>query len=154
MLVRVGDKLTVANCGDSRAILVKKDGEFKPLSIDHKPDRPDERERITKAGGEIVWWKGWRVDGQIAMSRALGDISYKECLIPDPECFGHRVKVEDFCVILATDGLWDVVDNQEVASMVAEHQHTQTLQGIADVLLEEAVKRQTMDNCTLIVVGL
>nr|AUH15210.1 protein phosphatase 2C-3 [Gerbera jamesonii] len=65
------DKIIVANCGDSRAVLCR-DGKAVPLSNDHKPDRPDELNRIQAAGGRVIYWEGARVLGVLAMSRAIG----------------------------------------------------------------------------------
>ncbi|KAI7751796.1 hypothetical protein M8C21_024741, partial [Ambrosia artemisiifolia] len=64
------DKIVVSNCGDSRAVLCR-NGVAIPLSTDHKPDRPDELERIEKAGGRVLFWHGARVLGVLAMSRAI-----------------------------------------------------------------------------------
>ncbi|XWS74080.1 hypothetical protein CRYUN_Cryun02cG0184800 [Craigia yunnanensis] len=68
------DKIVVANCGDSRAVLCRK-GKPVPLSSDHKPDRPDELNRIQEAGGRVIYWDGPRVLGVLAMSRAIGKYS-------------------------------------------------------------------------------
>ncbi|GFS43424.1 similar to HYPERSENSITIVE TO ABA1 [Actinidia rufa] len=63
--------LIVANCGDSRAVLCR--GKVAvPLSVDHKPDREDERARIEAAGGKVIQWDGFRVSGVLAMSRSIG----------------------------------------------------------------------------------
>ncbi|XP_076914093.1 protein phosphatase 2C 3-like [Bidens hawaiensis] len=67
------DKIIVANCGDSRAVLCR-NGKAVPLSSDHKPDRPDELNRIQAAGGRVIYWEGARVLGVLAMSRAIGEI--------------------------------------------------------------------------------
>lgn len=110
------DKIIVSNCGDSRAVL-SRGGAAVPLSSDHKPDRPDELERIQAAGGRVIYWDGARVLGVLAMSRAIGDNYLKPYVIPEPE-----VTVTDrasaSCLILASDGLWDVVSN-ETATGVA-----------------------------------
>eukprot|EP00268_Persea_americana_P037713 TRINITY_DN373_c0_g1_i2.p1 TRINITY_DN373_c0_g1~~TRINITY_DN373_c0_g1_i2.p1 ORF type:complete len:288 (+),score=34.97 TRINITY_DN373_c0_g1_i2:678-1541(+) len=66
------DKIIVANCGDSRALLCR-NGKPIPLSSDHKPDRPDELLRIQAAGGRVIYWDGPRVLGVLAMSRAIGE---------------------------------------------------------------------------------
>ncbi|URD79301.1 PP2Cc [Musa troglodytarum] len=68
------DRVVVANCGDSRAVL-SRGGQAVPLSSDHKPDRPDELARIEAAGGRVIYLNGARVHGMLAMSRALGLIS-------------------------------------------------------------------------------
>nr|GMC59097.1 protein phosphatase 2C 37-like [Ipomoea batatas] len=65
------ESIVVSNCGDSRAVLCR-NGVAIPLSIDHKPDRPDEVNRIEAAGGRVIYWDGPRVLGVLAMSRAIG----------------------------------------------------------------------------------
>ncbi|CAM0883539.1 unnamed protein product [Alopecurus aequalis] len=67
-------QLVVANAGDSRAVLSRA-GAPVALSVDHKPDRPDELERIQAAGGRVIYWDGARVLGVLAMSRAIGEFS-------------------------------------------------------------------------------
>ncbi|XP_016108874.1 protein phosphatase 1L-like [Sinocyclocheilus grahami] len=80
-------ELTVANVGDSRAVLCDKDGNAVPLSHDHKPYQLKERKRIKKAGGFISFSGSWRVQGVLTMSRSLGDYPLKKLnvLIPDPD---------------------------------------------------------------------
>ncbi|CAM8962148.1 unnamed protein product [Rhodiola kirilowii] len=105
------EKIVVSNCGDSRAVLCR-NGVAIPLSSDHKPDRPDELERIERAGGRVIYWDGPRVLGVLAMSRAIGDNYLKPYVIPDPEVNIMDRDDEDECLILASDGLWDVVSNE------------------------------------------
>ncbi|OAY38584.1 protein phosphatase 2C 37 [Manihot esculenta] len=104
-------KIVVSNCGDSRAVLCR-NGVAIPLSSDHKPDRPDELVRIQDAGGRVIYWDGARVLGVLAMSRAIGDNYLKPYVIPDPEVTVTERTAEDECLILASDGLWDVVSNE------------------------------------------
>ncbi|GKV08048.1 hypothetical protein SLEP1_g19735 [Rubroshorea leprosula] len=104
------DKIIVANCGDSRAVLCRK-GKAVPLSSDHKPDRPDELQRIQAAGGRVIYWDGPRVLGVLAMSRAIGDNYLKPYVSCEPEVTITERTPEDDCLILASDGLWDVVSN-------------------------------------------
>ncbi|RXI04318.1 hypothetical protein DVH24_038592 [Malus domestica] len=105
------DKIVVANCGDSRAVLCR-NGKAFPLSVDHKPDRPDELNRIQEAGGRVIYWDGPRVLGVLAMSRAIGDNYLKPYVSCVPEVTITDRTVEDECLILASDGLWDVVSNE------------------------------------------
>ncbi|EEF38139.1 protein phosphatase 2C 37 [Ricinus communis] len=105
------DKIVVSNCGDSRAVLCR-NGVAIPLSSDHKPDRPDELVRIQEAGGRVIYWDGARVLGVLAMSRAIGDNYLKPYVIPEPEVTVTERREEDECLILASDGLWDVVSNE------------------------------------------
>ncbi|XP_058202153.1 probable protein phosphatase 2C 24 [Rhododendron vialii] len=104
------DKIIVANCGDSRAVLCR-NGRAVPLSTDHKPDRPDELSRIQAAGGRVLYWDCPRVGGVLAMSRAIGDNYLKPSVICEPEVTITDRTMEDDCLILASDGLWDVVSN-------------------------------------------
>ncbi|XP_021720791.1 probable protein phosphatase 2C 24 isoform X2 [Chenopodium quinoa] len=104
------EKIIVANCGDSRAVLCRNGKSF-PLSDDHKPDRPDELNRIEEAGGRVIFWDGARVLGVLAMSRAIGDNYLKPYVSCEPEVTIMDRTVDDDCLILASDGLWDVVSN-------------------------------------------
>ncbi|KAI3514109.1 hypothetical protein L1887_12427 [Cichorium endivia] len=104
------EKIIVANCGDSRAVLCR-NGRAIPLSTDHKPDRPDEFDRIQAAGGRVLYWDGARVSGVLAMSRAIGDNYLKPYVSCEPEVTITDRTSEDDCLILASDGLWDVVSN-------------------------------------------
>lgn len=104
------NKIVVSNCGDSRAVLCR-NGVAIPLSSDHKPDRPDELARIQDAGGRVIYWDGARVLGVLAMSRAIGDNYLKPYVISEPEVTVTERTAEDECLILASDGLWDVVSN-------------------------------------------
>ncbi|MCO5604079.1 hypothetical protein L7F22_058236 [Adiantum nelumboides] len=69
---RSSSQIVLANCGDSRAVL-SKGGKAIPLSHDHKAERGDETNRIEAAGGRVIAWKGYRVGGMLAVSRAIGD---------------------------------------------------------------------------------
>ncbi|XP_009382153.2 protein phosphatase 2C 51 [Musa acuminata AAA Group] len=105
-----GGRLVVANCGDSRAVL-SRGGRAVPLSDDHKPDRPDELARIEAAGGRVIYLNGARVYGILAMSRALGDKYLKPAVISEPEIRVVEITAADECLIIASDGLWDVLPN-------------------------------------------
>ncbi|WCJ20458.1 Protein phosphatase 2C family protein [Euphorbia peplus] len=104
-------KIIVANCGDSRAVLCR-NGKPIPLSTDHKPDRPDELNRIQAAGGRVIYWDCPRVLGVLAMSRSIGDNYLKPYVSCEPEVTITERTSEDECLILASDGLWDVVSNE------------------------------------------
>ncbi|KAK4436230.1 protein phosphatase 2C 51 [Sesamum alatum] len=104
------NEVVVANCGDSRAVL-SRGGVAVQLSDDHKPDRPDELERIEACGGRVVNWNGQRVLGVLATSRSIGDSYLKPFVTTEPEVkIIHRTHADE-CLILASDGLWDVVSN-------------------------------------------
>ncbi|XP_011002618.1 PREDICTED: protein phosphatase 2C 37 [Populus euphratica] len=111
------EKIIVSNCGDSRAVLCR-NGVAIPLSSDHKPDRPDEMLRIQEAGGRVIYWDGPRVLGVLAMSRAIGDNYLKPYVIPEPDVTLTERTAEDEFLILASDGLWDVVPNDTACGVV------------------------------------
>ncbi|KAM0938915.1 putative protein-serine/threonine phosphatase [Dioscorea sansibarensis] len=104
-------RILVANCGDSRAVL-SRSGRALPLSDDHKPDRADELARIEAAGGRVIYLNGARVHGILAMSRALGDKYLKPVVISEPEMVVMERTREDECLVMASDGLWDVISNE------------------------------------------
>ncbi|KAJ3675235.1 hypothetical protein LUZ60_004277 [Juncus effusus] len=143
----IGDKLFVANVGDSRTV-ASKSGSAVALSVDHKPDRSDERQRIEKAGGFILWAGTWRVGGVLAVSRAFGDKLLKPFVIAEPEIQEEDTELIDF-IIIASDGLWNVISNKDAVDLV---------RGVSDAeaasrrLIEEAYARGSSDNITCVVV--
>ncbi|XAR67132.1 Phosphoprotein phosphatase [Bertholletia excelsa] len=162
----------VANCGDSRAVLCRGKAPL-PLSVDHKPNREDERARIEAAGGKVIQWDGYRVSGVLAMSRSIGDRYLEPYVIAEPEMmFVPRTK-EDDCLILASDGLWDVLTNEEVCDVARKRillwhkRNGDTLsadrraegadpaaQDAADYLSNLALRKGSRDNISVIVVDL
>ncbi|KAL1545051.1 protein-serine/threonine phosphatase [Salvia divinorum] len=151
--------IVVANCGDSRAVLCRS-GKAIPLSTDHKPDRPDEMNRIQAAGGRVIFWEGARVLGVLAMSRAIGDNYLKPYVSCEPEVTITERSVEDECLILASDGLWDVVSNDTacgVARMCLKGKEGSSDKACNDasmLLTKLALARRSADNVTVLVIDL
>ncbi|KAJ8764925.1 hypothetical protein K2173_010390 [Erythroxylum novogranatense] len=156
-------EVVVAHCGNCRAVLCR-DGMAVPLSRDHKPDRPDEWQRIEAAGGQIIDWEGSDVLG-IPISRSIGDLSLKPLVISDPEVTVTELTEMDESLVIATDGLWDVVSNETTCEIVKRYfngQTNRTYGGVpgncatdAAVLLAElAMARGSNDNISVIVVDL
>ncbi len=146
--VLVGDRLLVANVGDSRAVICR-GGEAVALSTDHKPNRTDERQRIEDAGGVVMWAGTWRVGGVLAVSRAFGDRLLKQYVVADPEIQEDTIKEGVDFLVLASDGLWDVVSNQDAVSMVATIPDAEEA---ANKLTGEAFRRGSADNITCVIV--
>uniref|UniRef100_A0A7N0TCR9 protein-serine/threonine phosphatase n=1 Tax=Kalanchoe fedtschenkoi TaxID=63787 RepID=A0A7N0TCR9_KALFE len=146
--VLVGDRLVVANVGDSRAIICR-GGEAIAVSRDHKPDQTDERQRIEDAGGFVMWAGKWRVGGVLAVSRAFGDKLLKQFVVVDPEIQEERIDTSLEFLILASDGLWDVVTNEEAVDMVKPIHDAELA---AKKLMQEAYQRGSADNITCVVV--
>ncbi|XP_072964576.1 probable protein phosphatase 2C 6 [Typha angustifolia] len=166
--------IIVANCGDSRAVLYR-GKEAVALSVDHKPDRDDEYARIEAAGGKVIPWNGYRVYGVLAMSRSIGDRYLKPSVIADPEVTVVSRTREDECLILASDGLWDVISNEEACEVARKrilvwHKKNgvttssssthrgegadPAAQAAADYLSRLAVQKGSKDNITILVVDL
>mmetsp|Transcript_7983 Transcript_7983/g.9257 ORF Transcript_7983/g.9257 Transcript_7983/m.9257 type:complete len:350 (-) Transcript_7983:583-1632(-) len=120
-----GRKIYVANAGDSRCVMCR-DGEAHPLSFDHKPTDAKEELRINKAGGSVL--EG-RVNGTLNLSRALGDMEFKQRsdLRPEeqmitayPDVVSVEIKPTDEFMVLACDGIWDVMTNEQCVHFVRE----------------------------------
>ncbi|KAL4332244.1 hypothetical protein GQ457_07G037250 [Hibiscus cannabinus] len=146
--ILVGDRLLVANVGDSRAVICR-GGNAVAVSRDHKPDQIDERKRIENAGGFVMWAGTWRVGGVLAVSRAFGDRQLKQYVVADPEIQEEKVDSSLEFLILASDGLWDVVSNEEAVAIVKPIQDPAQA---AKQLMQEASQRGSADNITCVVV--
>lgn len=118
--------ITCASVGDSRAVLCR-DGKAVTLSYDHKPENDEERARIEAGGGHVA---NNRVNGELAMSRAIGDFRYKEVegksaeeqlVIAVPELHTVERSAKDQFVVVACDGIFDVLTNEEVVEFVLEN---------------------------------
>ena len=119
------DKIYCANAGDSRAILVRKSINGVPvvveLSSDHKPQNYNEFRRITQARHKVI---NNRVDGDLALSRALGDFEFKDAkeksakdqaVTAKPEIKVVTRTQDDWFILNACDGIWDCLSNEECA---------------------------------------
>lgn len=105
----IENKLFVINLGDSRAILVQKDGNVIQLTKEHTPENPEECNRIEKLGGYVLNVGGKaRVQGSLAVSRSLGDCFYKPFISNCPDIQEYDLGVDDRFLVLGTDGLWNV----------------------------------------------
>lgn len=150
--------ILAANVGDSRAVL-SRNGTAVELTRDHKPDDPKEWARIEAAGGKVIWCEEselYRINGNMALSRAVGDRSERMHGInadPDITVTPMMVELDEF-IVLASDGLWDVMTSDEAVELI----HYLLLQVepdlIADLVTEEALLRGTTDNVTVIIIFL
>ena len=134
----------VANCGDSRAALYRRTG-IGFSTLDHKPFNPCEKERILNAGGSVMIQ---RVNGSLAVSRALGDYEYKnvegksqceQLVSPEPELYVEKRTDDDQFLVLACDGIWDVMSTEDICAYVRSR-----FLVTADV---ELITNQVIDTC-------
>ncbi|CAE8634511.1 unnamed protein product [Polarella glacialis] len=164
--------LTVANCGDSRALLCRA-GKVVELSEDHKPELESEELRIRKAGGCVkMIGPCHRIDGWgLNLSRALGDFHYKaradlpvdqQKVIAVPEIRTLQLNDEDEFLVLGCDGCFELHTSQNVIDIVRKAlQSGMTLQQAAEELVDRSCSPNLMktrgkggDNCSCIIIRL
>ncbi|KAF5727325.1 phosphatase 2C family protein [Tripterygium wilfordii] len=115
-LIREGN-LVVSNAGDCCAV-ISNQGIAEALTSDHRPSREDEKDRVLSKGAYVDKIHGvWRIQGSLAVSRGIGDRQLKQWVIAEPETKICRIKPEHELLILASDGLWDKVSNQEAVDV-------------------------------------
>ncbi|CAA0830576.1 Probable protein phosphatase 2C 65 [Striga hermonthica] len=168
-ILRKGEHLIIANLGDSRAVLGKRDESnqlvSEQLTVDLKPNLPREAERIRSCEGRVlamdeepnvyrVWMPHDDCPG-LAMARAFGDFCLKDFgLISTPEVTYRKLTERDEFVILATDGIWDALSNEEVVQIVGSSRR----RSIAAKLLVEQARwawrykfpRSKIDDCAVV----
>ncbi len=153
-----------ANAGDSRAILAR-NGVALPLSFDHKPSNDVEAVRVDKSGGFV---KNGRVDGELAVSRAFGDFSYKKNdsqsssdkhlrVSAVPDILVHtRDALRDEYIVLACDGIWDRLTNRDCAKLVRKliQDEGETDIGlVCEEVIDTCLELDSRDNMTCCVVA-
>ncbi|KAF7667578.1 hypothetical protein LDENG_00055480 [Lucifuga dentata] len=151
-LLRDGIELVVGSVGDSRAMLCRK-GKALKLTVDHTPERKDEKERIKKCGGFITWNSLGQpnVNGRLAMTRSIGDLDLKNMgVIAEPET--KRISLQhayDLFLALTTDGINFIMNSQEICNVINHcHDPKEAAQRISD----QALQYGSEDNSTIIVV--
>jgi len=148
---KCGDKklLHVANVGDSRAVL-NRNGVAERLSLDHKCTNQQEADRILAIPGAFI--KEERVNGLIAVTRAFGDHNMKsgaDYLLIEPHCISVELLPTDKFLILACDGVWDVMSDQDAIEFIKGLPDAATM---AKTLVINSLKQGSKDNLSVIVV--
>ncbi|XP_060042948.1 protein phosphatase 1B isoform X2 [Erinaceus europaeus] len=146
------------NCGDSRAVLWRA-GRVCFSTQDHKPCDPREKERIQRAGGSVMIQ---RVNGSLAVSRALGDYDYKcvdgkgpteQLVSPEPEVFDVPRADDDGFIVLACDGIWDVMTNEELCDFVQSRlQVSDDLESVCNWVVDTCLHKGSRDNMSIVLV--
>lgn len=145
--------LSVANAGDSRCVLCRRDGSALALSEDHKPLNPGEFQRLKSEGFVVRRERIYKVDsatgnivgGGLNLSRALGDFFYGAGVPHTPEVREHIIRPGDQFLILASDGLWDVFSNERACDEARKG---------AKSLVFHAYTQGSSDNITALIVHL
>ena len=136
LIINIGNHIICANTGDSRAIAVSDESKdwninykYIPLSIDFKPEMPEEMNRILLNGGEVhqiknelgvgvgpyrVWKRGEGYPG-LAMSRSIGDLNGKKIgVIANPGIIEYQINENSKYIVVCSDGVWEFLDNENV----------------------------------------
>jgi serine/threonine protein phosphatase PrpC len=164
--VITGKILTVANAGDSRAVLCRRrhrsrivtddgtddgtdvdTGHYAfPLSYDHKPSQTHELNRILCSGGFVNHFG--RINGNLNLSRSIGDLKYKQVpgippedqmITAEPDIMQIVLKDDDEFIILGCDGIWDCLSNEQAVNFVANRIQTKTPVEIGTEMLDEII---------------
>lgn len=179
-----GQSIWAAGVGDSRAVL-SRGTETVELTEDHKPNNKEDQARIESLGGSVDW-VGWtdpegrpvegmgsyRVNGNLAIARAIGDKDEKPYISGEPTIkrFDRQPGTDEF-IVVATDGLWDVLESEECVNFVhaalkvgeeswsgnaADFQqiYRRRKQSMAQYLTDEAMRRGSLDNVAVAVLWL
>ena len=165
-----------ANVGDSRAILGQ-NKQATDLTRDHKPNDEVERNRVVQLGGTVDWCGQvdglgnpvertgvYRINGNLALSRSIGDRSERPWVSSEVDIKLHTIEEDDDVdsfILLASDGLWDVMSSQEVVSYVHQvldntpiSHKDESRRSMAKDVVEEALRRGSSDNITVTVIWL
>ena len=140
--------LYCANIGDSRCVLVKKNRVIK-MSFDDRVDEPSEFKRIVSQGGIIF---NGRIYGQLMLSRSFGDWGIKEYGVKvEPHVVRTQVADDDLYLIIASDGVWDVIKDEELLNLANPSMNTLA---ICRNIVLESLNRGSQDNISCFVIGL
>jgi len=150
----------IANCGDSRGVLCV-GGAPALATQDHKPSNEIEKERIQNAGGSVMIQ---RVNGSLAVSRALGDFEYKnvegktpteQLVSPEPEFYiKERNMDKDEFLVLACDGVWDVMSNEDICDFIsARMKVNDNLETICNEVIDTCLYKGSRDNMSIIIIA-
>lgn len=150
--------ISLMNTGDSRCIICR-DNLAIPLSKDHKPHWPEERHRIQKLGGKIYFdGDDYRIK-DLSVSRSFGDLEAEPYVTYIPDIYRYRLEKNDRFIVMACDGLWDKLSNQEVVNFILTecYDSSTTIRinkdvNIAKKLGEYAIQRGSGDNVTIIII--
>lgn len=149
-----------ANVGDSRAVMCR-NGAALDLTVDHKPNTDSEKARVEALGGKVVWCGMvdedgipvpnagiYRVNGNLALSRAIGDRSERPAVTSKPDMTTYDVEDDDEFIILGSDGLWDVMSSQEAVSFVQDtlRDSGPVLEGSSKASLDSEIQEDESDS--------
>ncbi len=152
ILLAADKRLIWANVGDSRGVIIKTNGSFLQLTSDHRVNNQAERKRIIERGIGKIFGPYVMVGGlSLMLTRTLGDKYFKKAgVISEPEVGNYQIRKDDAFLILASDGVWDVLDNEQVAAIICGENQPRV---IAGKIKAAVFSNGGTDNLTVIVVA-
>ena len=182
--VITGNIMTVANAGDSRAVLCRRrktscdvaeeapptaKGHYAyPLSYDHKPSQTHEMNRILRSGGFVNHFG--RINGNLNLSRSIGDLKYKQVpgippahqmITAEPDIMQIALQDDDEFLLLGCDGIWDCLTNEQAVDFVMNRIDTRSPTEIGAEMLDRIISEDPRvtqgiggDNMTIMIVDL
>lgn len=141
--------LYCANVGDSKGFLISKSGRVNRITTDHKCSDSSEVDRIKKSGGVVF---SGRVFGTLALTRTLGDIEMKNYgVLCTPSISKHIINDDSLYVIIASDGVWDVVEENDLAQY---SKNNISAESFCNQLIKLSMERDSRDNISCVVIKL
>ncbi len=154
IMYKYGDEIhmNIINLGDCRTVIVYKNGSFKQVTTDHKPEDKIEKERIEKMGGEIYKdSEGTIRIGDLSLARAFGDGDNLPYISQKPDVHYKKITAHTKYVVMGCDGLWDVINNEDLYGLLNKFKSKGSTNFAAD-LANEALIRGTTDNVSIIII--
>jgi serine/threonine protein phosphatase PrpC len=143
--------MNIVNLGDCRLVIIYKDGSFKQVTTDHKPDDKIEKDRIKKMGGKIYKdSEGTFRIGDLSLSRAFGDEDNAPYISQVPDVYYKKITPQTKYIVMACDGLWDVINNKDLYKLLEDSNNKKS--NLAVDLAEYALKNGSTDNVSVITI--
>ena len=154
LIINIGTHIICANTGDSRSLLIYGENSFIPLSVDFKPEMPEEMNRIILSGGEVrqmknelgegvgpyrVWKRGEGYPG-LAMSRSIGDLNGKKIgVIPNPGIVEYNIDSRTKFIVVCSDGVWEFLENENVKDIGMKYYRENNPKGFCTELVNTSL---------------
>lgn len=145
--------MNIVNLGDSRLVIVYKNNMSKQITTDHKPDEINEKRRLEEMGGDIYKdSEGVYRIGDLSLSRAFGDGDNSPYISQKPDVFYKKICPDTKYIVMACDGLWDIVESENIGNVIKKIIETTNTDNIAVELANYALLKGSTDNVSVIVI--
>jgi protein phosphatase 1L len=145
--------MNIVNLGDSRLVIVYKNDTSKQITTDHKPDDINEKKRLEIMGGDVYKdSEGVYRIGDLSLSRAFGDGDNAPYISQKPDVFYKKICSETKYIVMACDGLWDIIESENIGKIIKNIINTTQTDNIAVELANYALLKGSTDNISIIVI--